>query len=131
MKIDYSQVEKNLNKLMKKTLGAAEKGLRVAGFKLMEDSKKKAPQAPFDRGHLWSQFIMDKPQFKINNISLRVGASTPYAARWHETTDAINWTTTKGASKPGPKYIISKIFAYGKDYIQLQYEVIRKEIKKI
>jgi len=128
MKLDMMQVEKSLNKLYKSTDKIVVQGIRGAAFKLIEDSKLKAPQAPFLEGHLWAQHIIDQPQFKINNISMRVGASTPYAKKWHETTAQINWTTTKGASNPGPKYIYKKIMMFGKDYLAIQYAIIRKGI---
>ena len=131
MKLEFAQVEKSLNKLDKNIEKIAVKGVRGAAFKLIEDSKLVAPQAPFLEGHLWAQHIVDLPQFKINLISIRVGASTPYAAKWHEAEGDINWTTDKGASNPGPKYIISKIMRFGKDYLKIQYAIIRKGIGEL
>jgi hypothetical protein len=131
MKFEFAQIEKSLNKLNKGTDKIVVKGIKGAAFKLVEDSKLKAPQAPFLDGYLWDQHIVDIPQFKINLISVRVGASTPYAAKWHEATGNINWTTNKGASNPGPKYILSKIMRFGKEYLKIQYEIIRKGIGEL
>jgi hypothetical protein len=131
MKLEFAEVEKSLNKLNKSTDKIVVKGVQGAAFKLIEDSKRVPPQAPFDEGHLWAQHIVDIPQFKINLISVRVGASTPYAARWHEATGNINWTTNKGSSNPGPKYILSKIMRFGKEYLRIQYEIIRKGIGEL
>jgi hypothetical protein len=130
MKLNFVQVEKSLNKLLKSTDKIVVQGIRGAAFKLIEDSKLKPPQAPFLEGHLWAQHIIDKPQFKISNISIRVGASTPYAKKWHETTANINWTIGRAAN-PGPKYIYSKIMRYGKDYLAIQYAIIRKKIGEL
>ena len=131
MKFDFAQVEKSLNKLDKNIEKIAVKGVRGAAFKLVEDSKLVAPQAPFLEGHLWAQHIVDLPQFKLDKISIKVGASTPYAAKLHQAKGNINWTTDKGASNPGPKYIISKIMRFGKDYLKIQYTIIRKGIGEL
>jgi len=127
MKLDYRQVEKSLDKLLKSTDKIAVKGVRAAAFKLVEDSKMKKPRAPHLHGHLWTQHIIDAPQFKINLISVRVGSSTPYAARLHQGEESWNWTLAGS----GPKWIITKIMAYGKDYLKIQYEVIKKGISAI
>lgn len=124
MKLDYKTVERNLQKLNKSSEKIVVKAVRAAAMQLVIDSKTKKPYAPFETGKLYLQFLIDKPQFKINNILIRVGASTPYAAQLHEGKPTWNWTLPGS----GPKYILSKILAYGDTYIKIQHGVIQKEM---
>jgi hypothetical protein len=110
MTIDMSDFEKGFKALVE---GAApsdiKKGLVKAARALLTDAIEEAPGAPKDVGDLWKSKRINPPIVMKDDISIEAGFNIIYAARWHEAEGHVNWTTNKGATNPGPKYLESKM----------------------
>lgn len=147
--MDFSQVEKNLKKLIKDTTPpVAGKGLFNAGCELIRDGIEKAPGAPKRTGALWGsgqvedKKISDKsgkitpaqPSYTKTKDSIGViaGFNIDYAAKLHELPQGknINWTTDKGAHNPGPKFLELKMSMYKKKYMEIIALTIKNMLNK-
>ena len=107
-----------------------EKGLFNAMNELLSDSIKKPPQAPKDIGDLWGSRIVEKPKKTRTDIGIGGGFNIKYARRHHEVAPGtFKYTTTKGATQPGPKFMESKMIQYAKKYIGIIAETIRRKSK--
>ena len=98
---------------------ATAQGLFAAGNELLHDAIQIAPQAPKEVGDLWGSARTTKAEITGDQAEVLAGFNIEYAARWHEvpSTRTINWTTDKGASSPGPKYLEQKLIAYREKYM--------------
>ena len=114
----------------------AREGLfKVVGPRVIADAIKKPPRAPHDKGHLWREhFIKDPREIGMSSspkaIELLTGFNTPYAAKWHEISEAkeakINWTLPGS----GRKYLENKLIFYGGDYIRKLVDFMKAHIPK-
>lgn len=132
MYLDTTDFDKKFDDLVKKAIpGDAQKGLRNAMNELLSDSIKKPPQAPKDIGDLWGSTAGTvKVETKHKLLSVHGGFNIKYAHRHHEVAPGTyKYTTTKGASQPGPKFMQSKMAMYGKKYMGIVAEVIRRKGK--
>jgi hypothetical protein len=111
--------------------GLVEKGLFEAMNKLLSDAVKLPPQAPKDVGALWaSKADTVSVKKEEGQIVAQGGFNIEYAARWHEAVgENINWTTTKGATHPGPKYLESKMTQKKDKYMGIVAESIKNQAK--
>ena len=127
--IDFSDFDKKFYNLVKNAIpDDAEKGAFNAMSELLEDSITKPPQAPKDIGDLWGSRIIEKAQEANKEIFVEAGFNIKYAARHHEVEPGtFKYTLTKGASKPGPKFMQSKMAQFFKKYIEIVAETIRKK----
>ena len=109
---------------------AAAKGLFNAGNELTHDAITLPPQAPKDMGDLWGSRITEKAKKTSKDISVRVGFRIKYAHRHHEVPPGtFHYTTTKGASQPGPKFMESKMIKYKDKYMWMVAEEIKRKGK--
>ena len=108
-----------------------EKGLIKAMNELLNDAVKLPPQAPRDVGDLWrSKAGTVSAKITNNEAVVQGGFNIEYAARWHEAVgENINWTTTKGATSPGPKYLESKMTQKKDKYVAIVAESIKNQAK--
>lgn len=107
-----------------------EKGLFNAMNELLNDSIYKPPQCPKDIGDLWGSKIVENPKKTRSDINIKGGFNIKYAARHHEVAPGTyNYTTTKGASQPGPKYMQSKMAQYSKKYMGIVANTIKRKGK--
>lgn len=132
--LDFSEFNRNLKRLTDVEFPEyIEKGLFHAMNELLNDSITKPPQAPKDMGDLWGSRIVEKAKKTRSAINVTGGFNIKYAHRWHELPKRkarkINYTLTKGASQPGPKYMQSKMAQYGRKYIGIVAETIRRKGK--
>ena len=135
--LDFKEFNRNLQRLTDVEFPEyIEKGLFVAMNELLNDSIKKPPQAPKDIGNLWGSRTGVMPGTKLevektrDAMSMKGGFHIKYAHRHHEVAPGTyNYTTTKGASQPGPKFMQSKMSQYGKKYIGIIADVIRSKGK--
>ncbi len=106
-KLDTRDFDIKFDDLIKNSIpGAVSKGLFIAGSDLLRMAIEEAPQCPKDVGDLWGSGKV-KP---INNESVEVSFNSVYAAYQHEQEPGkFNYTTNKGASHPGPKYLETKL----------------------
>jgi len=128
MTIDMSDFEKGFKKLMEGAIPPETKeGLFQAGNELLRDAIKEAPQAPKDIGDLWGSARVNKAIATKDEVSIEAGFNIKYAARWHEAEGHVNWTTDKGATNPGPKYLESKMAVNnGRKYLDIVGEYVKK-----
>ncbi|KKL61330.1 hypothetical protein LCGC14_2196390, partial [marine sediment metagenome] len=78
---------------------------------------------------------IEEPKITNKEISIKAGYDSEYAAYQHEgerkdgshKVNKKNYTTTKGAGQPGPKFMLSKMAQYGRKYIGIVAEVIRRK----
>lgn len=128
--LDTSDFDKKFDDFVKKAVpGAANKGLVNAMNELLRDSIEKPPQAPKDIGDLWGSTAGTvKVETKHKLLSVSGGFNIKYAHRHHEAEPgAFEYTVTKGASQPGPKFMQSKMAQYGKKYMGIVAETIRRK----
>jgi hypothetical protein len=111
--------------------GLVEKGLFEAMNELLSDAVKLPPQAPKDVGALWaSKADTVSVKKEEGQIVAQGGFNIEYAARWHEAVgENINWTTTKGATHPGPKYLESKMVQKKDKYIAMVADTVKNQAK--
>ena len=141
MTLDIRDFEAGMRKLTDKAMPEhIAKGMFRAGAELLRDARVHAPQAPKDVGDLWGSASYEgkasvverigdtleatpgfKPQETGNDVFMTVGFNIIYAARWHEldeeTDSRIKWTTWKGASQPGRKYLEKKMVERREKYV--------------
>lgn len=126
-KIDDSDFDKKFFKLVRKTIPKkGEKGLAIGMLEMLADGKTKPPQCPKDVGDLWGS-TAGTVEAKITpkKISVSGGFNSSYAKRQHEAEPGeFNYTKTKGASRPGSKYLSSKLVKYKKKYMGITAKFI-------
>jgi len=131
--LDFKEFNRNLKRLTDVEFPEyIEKGLFNAMNELLNDSITKPPQAPKDMGDLWGSRTGAMPGTKLevektaSAMSLKGGFHIEYAERHHEVAPGTyNYTTTKGALQPGPKFMQSKMSQYGKKYIGIIADTIK------
>jgi hypothetical protein len=127
MTIDMSDFEKGFKKLVENAVPPEiAKGLFQAASQLLADSIEEAPQAPKDIGDLWKSKKVNPPVMTKDDVSVEAGFRSVYAARWHEAEGTVNWTTNKGATNPGPKYLESKMARNAKRYLDIVGEYLKR-----
>ena len=127
--LDFSDFDKKFYKLVKDAMpDDARKGLHNAMIALLEDSINLPPQAPFEFGGLWgSRGGTAQVETKGKHISVVGGFNIKYAARHHEVAPGtFKYTTDKGASQPGPKYMLSKMAMFFKKYMEIVANTIKR-----
>ncbi len=134
--LDFSDFNKKFYNLVKNAIPEdAERGAFDAMSALLEDSITKPPQAPKVIGDLWGSRIIEKVQESKKEISVIAGFNSKYAAYQHEgerkggSHKVKKYTTDKGATQPGPKFMQSKMAMYFKEYIELVAKAIRRGAK--
>jgi hypothetical protein len=126
MTIDMSDFEKGFKKLVENSIPPeTEKGLVKAANALLTDAIEEAPQAPKKTGALWRSKHVNAVVVTQDDVSIEAGFNIIYAARWHEAEAGINWTTNKGATNPGPKYLESKMARNAKRYLDIVGEYLK------
>ncbi len=132
MTIDTQDFDKSFHKLMELIVPeAAEDGLVKAAFELLRDADHEAPQTPTDIKDLKGSRKVDKPKVNRSSISIKAGYTSEYAAYQHEgerkdgTHKVKKYTTTKGATQPGPKFLQSKMVRHKKRYIKIVTDRIK------
>lgn len=132
MCLDLSRFDKKFNNLVKSAMpDDAQKGLFNAMNELLRDSIEKPPQAPKDMGDLWgSTADTVKVERKHKLLMASGGFNIKYAHRHHEAEPGeFEYTVSKGASQPGPKFMLSKMIQYDKKYMEIVAETIRRKGK--
>ena len=127
--LDTSKVDEGLRRLIDVVEPkATAQGLFAAGNQLLKDAETIGPQAPKDTGRLWGSGRTEKTRVLTGFAEVTAGFNIEYAARWHEVGPGvkINWTTTKGAANPGPKYLESKMIAYRDKYMRIVGDFLLK-----
>lgn len=98
---------------------ATGRGLFAAGNELLRDAIQIPPQAPKEFGDLWGSARVTRAEIHGDQAEVQAGFNIEYAARWHEVplSMRVNWTTDKGSSSPGPKYLETKLVQYREKYM--------------
>ena len=129
MYLDSSDFDKKFEELVKNAIpGDARKGLFNAMNELLSDSITKPPQAPKEIGDLWGSVadtVSVETKHKI--LSAKGGFNIVYARKHHEVPPGTyEYTTDKGARQPGPKFMLTKMVQFGKKYMGIVAETIRR-----
>ena len=129
--LDITDFDKKFNALVEKAIPEyAAKGVFDAMNELLNDAITKPPQAPKDIGDLWGSKIVEKAKIITKEIFAEGGFNIKYAHRHHEVPPGtFKYTLTKGASKPGPKFLQSKMAQFKEKYAWIIAEVIRRMSK--
>ena len=129
--IDTKDFDKKFNALIKNAIPeAGEKGAFDAMNELLRDAIVHPPQAPKDIGDLWGSKIVEKAKRKGEESFVEGGFNIKYARRHHEVEPGtFKYTLTKGASRPGPKFLESKMAQFKEKYAWIIAEVIRRMSK--
>ncbi len=128
--LNSSDFDKKFEQVVKAGIpGDAQDGLYKAMNELLSDSITKPPQAPKDIGDLWGSTAGTvKVETRHKLLSVSGGFNLKYAHRHHEVPPGtFKYTVTKGASQPGPKFMLSKMVRYGKKYMGIVADVIRRK----
>ena len=130
MYLDLSDFDKKFNHEVKKAMpDDARKGLFNAMNELLRDSIEKPPQAPKDMGDLWGSTAGTvNVGIKHQRLIVTGGFNIKYAHRHHEAEPGeFEYTVSKGASQPGPKFMLSKMIQHDKKYMEIVAETIRRK----
>jgi len=127
-KMDFTAFDKTFFPLVVKGIPkSAEKGLVNAAWEMLKDADEEAPQTPKKFGDLRGSRKVEKPKITSNEISIKAGYTSKYATKQHEAEPGqFNYTTNKGASRPGPKFLQSKMVRHKKKYIEIAALTIEK-----
>lgn len=119
--MDFSEFNKKFFRLVEKEIPkAAEKGAFNAANELLRDADKQPPQTPKEFGDLRGSRKVDKPKISRGEISVKAGYTSKYAVYQHEAEPGqFNYTTDKGVTQPGPKFLQSKVIRNAKRYIEI------------
>ena len=125
--LDFKEFTKNFFPFVEKRVSAAAaKGFINAAKQMDKDAREKFPQVPKKFGDLIGSWKMENPKITRNEISITVGYNIDYATRQHEAEPGrFNYTTNKGAMRPGPKFLQTKMVRYKKDYMWIVAQTIR------
>lgn len=127
--LNTKDFDKKFNDLVKNAIpGDSQKGLVNAMNEWLSDSIEKPPQAPKEIGDLWGSTAGTvKVETKYKLLSASGGFNIKYAHRHHEVPPGTyKYTTDKGASQPGPKFMQSKAVQFGKKYMEIVADTIRR-----
>jgi len=127
--LDTSDFDKKLDNLDKKIIpDASKKGLADGMNELLRDSIEKPPQAPKEFGELWGSIADTVKVFVKSGLIFVIGGfNKKYARRHHEVEPGeFKYTTDKGASQPGPKFMQSKMAQYMNKYMEIVANSIRR-----
>ncbi|MCK4829208.1 hypothetical protein KA005_76500 [bacterium] len=127
--LDSSEFDKKFYDLVEKAIPEdARDGSFKAMNKVLRDSIELPPQAPKLIGDLWGSTAGTvKVETKRKKISVSGGFNIKYAHRHHEVPPGTyDYTLTKGAIQPGPKFMQSKMARYAKKYMQIVADAIRR-----
>jgi hypothetical protein len=129
--IDTKDFDRKFNALVKNVIPEyAAKGAFDAMNELLRDAIVHPPQAPKDIGDLWGSRIVEQAKGIAKEIIIEGGFNIKYARRHHEAEPgAFKYTTTKGASRPGPKFLESKMAQFKDKYAWIIAETIRRMSK--
>ena len=127
-KIDFKAFNKTFYPLVKKKIpNSGYKGLFKAAGEMLRDSDKEAPQTPKEFGDLRGSRFVEKPRTISGVMSIEAGYKSKYATRQHEAEPGeFNYTTNKGASRPGPKFLQSKMVRHKNKYMEIVALTIEK-----
>ena len=127
--LDSSEFDKEFYDLVQRAIPKdAKLGLYRAMNEVLRDSIELPPQAPKLIGDLWGSTAGTvKIKEKNEKLSVSGGFNIKYARRHHEVEPGTyDYTLTKGAKHPGPKFMQSKMARYAKKYMQIIADVIRR-----
>lgn len=130
--LDSSDFDKKFERLVKDAIpGDANKGLDAAMNEVLRDSIELPPQAPKDIGDLWGSVAGTvKVIVKYGLLFVIGGFNIKYARRHHEAEPGtFEYTVTKGARQPGPKFMQSKMALYRNKYMGIVADFIKRQGK--
>lgn len=127
-KLDTRDFDIKFDELIKNAIpGAVSKGLFITGSELLRLAIEEAPQCPIDIGKLSLSGKIKPIVGGYQEVGVEVGFNSVYAAYQHEQEPGrFNYTTTKGASHPGPKFLETKMVRHKNDLMGIVAETIRK-----
>ena len=127
--IDFTEFDKKFFKLVQKTIPEeAKKGLQAGMLELLNDAKVQEPQAPKEFGDLWGSTALVPIEVIITPyfISATGGFNSKYATRQHEAEPGeFNYTINKGATRPGPKFLQTKMVRNKEKYIGIAVKFMK------
>ncbi len=130
--MDFTAFNKTFFPLaLKKIPKSARSGLADAAFEMLKDADDEAPQTPFDKSFLRGSRKIEEPKITNNEISIKAGYNSKYAAYQHEGerkdgTHKVKKHTKERVSQPGPKFLQSKMVRHKKRYIEIVALTIEK-----
>jgi len=129
--IDTTDFDKKFNNLMKNAIPEyGEEGAFKAMEALLLDAVEKPPQVPREIGDLQGSKVIERVKREGGESSIVGGFNIAYARRHHEVEPGtFNYTLTKGASQPGPKFLESKMAQFKEKYAWIIAETIRRMSK--
>ena len=111
-------------------LKGAKDGEFEAANEVLRDSIDLPPQAPKEFGDLWGSRKVEAVKETSGEISIQFGFNSEYAMKQHEVPPGTyKYTTTKGATQPGPKFMQSKMSQYKDKYIGIVADVMKRKGK--
>jgi len=134
--MDFSQFEKDFNRIVKNVIPKeAGRGLFKAGNALLDDAVYVPPQTPKISDDLRGSKAVNEAKVTNGQISVEAGFNIEYAAYQHEgerkdgSHKIEKWTTTKGATSPGIKFLESKAAMFKNKYMEIAAKHIKGSAK--
>lgn len=128
--LDTSDFDKKFDEFVQKAGDDyPRKGLEDGMNELLRDSIELPPQAPFKKGDLHGSIAGTVKVFiKRGLIFVLGGFNIIYARRHHEVAPGtFKYTITEGGvTQPGPKFMQSKMAQFGKKYMEIVANSIRR-----
>lgn len=106
----------------------AKEGLASAFWNMIDDARWKPPQAPFQLGDLHASAEIDDIIIGHSYIQVSGGFNIEYAAKQHEQETSYEKPTTSVVKNPGPKFLETKMAEFGKDYIEIVVERMKRKL---
>jgi hypothetical protein len=120
--LDFSDFNVKHSKSTQRIIRYAKIGVREAAQEWKHDADNVPPRTPHLTGFLRGSGVVSNIKATASEICAEVTYSAPYAKKWHEWEGPVNWSE-EGV---GPKYLESKIFTFGKKYVAIIADAIRK-----
>lgn len=127
--LDSSEFDKKFYDLVQKAIpDDAREGLFKAMNEVLSDSIELPPQAPKEIGDLWGSTAGTvKVETRHDELSVSGGFNIKYAHRHHEVAPGTyKYTMDKGAKRPGPKFMQSKMARYASKYMEIVANAIKR-----
>lgn len=126
--MNFTNFDRDFQDLVRKAVPEdAKKGLVAGAWEMLRDCDKEQPTTPRDIGDLQGSKMVEKPVVTANEISVKAGFNSIYAAYQHEkeVTERSAYTTPGS----GPKFLQTKMIRNKNKYIQVAANHIKKTLK--
>jgi hypothetical protein len=122
--LNFKDFNDKFKEIVDKTMPSIlSRALFKTGAQIIKDAITLPPKVPKKTGTLRRSQVIDPAVISRDDISIRIGFNTDYAAAVHEAPENRNWNIPGS----GPKYLSSKLSMYRDRYMAMVAELCLKE----